>query len=291
MLKEIQISNWQSSISPDIQNQAIESLESGSVLLFPTLNFDFLASEHIFFTTANSTQDSKNISYDIHQNRLRGTQCPPNEQELLRAMMQRYSLATQSLMKALFPNYRNDLQTGRTSFRPVEIKGRIPKSYRKDDTRLHVDAFPASPLQGRRIMRVFTNVNPLGQSRVWHLGEPFAKVAEQFLPELKRPWPGRGALLKALKITRGYATDYDYAMLQLHNKMKADLDYQKKVPYQQVQFKPGSSWIVCTDHVSHAALEGQYVLEQTFYIPIKAMAKPQYSPLKTLEALMGRELV
>ena len=53
------------------------------------------------------------------------------------------------------------LQKKRTSFRPGAIETRA-LSPRKDDKRLHVDAFPSSPVQGRRIFRVFTNAHPAG---------------------------------------------------------------------------------------------------------------------------------
>jgi hypothetical protein len=290
MLKEIKSHHWQASFNQATQQEAIASLESGSIILLPQLDFTFDPDEKIFFSTAYSTNASKNISYNIKNGELRGVQCQELEKIILARMMHRYVESARSLMQQLFPTYKNDLQVGRTSFRPVEIKGRIPKSYRKDDTRLHVDAFPASPLQGRRIIRVFTNVNPYGASRVWHVGEPFEHVAKQFLPKIRRSWFGRGLLLQALRLTRGFATEYDYAMLQLHNMMKADLGYQKSAAQQAIQFQPQSSWIVQTDHVSHAALAGQYVLEQTFYLPVHAMQTPSYSPLKILERLMGRAL-
>ena len=38
----------------------------------------------------------------------------------------------------------------------------VRRTWRKDDTRLHVDSFPATPSGGRRILRVFSNVNPDG---------------------------------------------------------------------------------------------------------------------------------
>ena len=77
------------------------------------------------------------------------------------------------------PAYRDRLEIGRTSFRPVEIAGRA-SSWRKDDTRLHIDSFPATPVHGKRILRVFTNVNPHGRPRTWRLGEDFESVAQRF---------------------------------------------------------------------------------------------------------------
>ena len=55
--------------------------------------------------------------------------------------------------------------TRRTSSARARAFGRSPRSgapvsWRKDDSRLHVDAFPSRPNRGERILRVFCNVNP-----------------------------------------------------------------------------------------------------------------------------------
>ena len=58
-----------------------------------------------------------------------------------------------------------------------------------------------------------------------------------------------------------------------------------------MEFPPGSTWVAFTDQVSHAAMAGQYQLEQTFLVPLAAMLDEQRSPLRILERLMGRPLV
>jgi len=42
--------------------------------------------------------------------------------------------------------------------------------------------------------------------------------------------------------------------------------------------------------VSHAAMAGQYQLEQTFLLPVNAMEDMARSPIRTLERVMGRPL-
>lgn len=291
MLKTFDHSEWSGAFSESEKAQALKALEQGQVVFFPHLNFSFLPEESDFFTTRFSTAKSKNISYNAKTKELRGTDCDDFHKRQFERMMQRYVDATSRLMRSLFPLYTTHLQTGRTSFRPVEIKGRQPKSIRKDDTKLHVDAFPTTPTQGRRIIRVFCNVDPNNSPRVWRVGEPFEEVAKRFLPKVRRQWPLRSFLLQHLRLTRGKPTEYDYTMLQLHHLMKMDPDYQQTVSQQELQFQSGCTWMVFTDQVSHAALSGQYILEQTFYLPVYAQAYPQLSPLKTLERLTGRVLV
>ena len=79
-------------------------------------------------------------------------------------------------------------------------------------------------------------------------------------------------------------------MLQLHDLMKADTEYQSTAPQTAFEFPAGSTWMAFTDQVSHAAMAGQFQLEQTFLLPIDAMLDPQRCPLRVLERLVGRPL-
>jgi hypothetical protein len=205
-------------------------------------------------------------------------------------MLQRFSAAAASLVDALLPAYSGRLQRARASFRPAEIAGR-QTTWRHDDTRLHVDSFPSTPVQGRRILRLFTNVNPEGWSRTWRIGEPFEAVAQRFAGKLRMPLPFSGALLELVRITKSRRSPYDALMLQLHDRMKADLAYQAKAEQTTVDFPAGSTWIAFTDCVSHAAMAGQYQLEQTFLMPVDAMQRPDRSPLRILERIKKRALV
>lgn len=290
ILTELDIQDWLNPITTKLQTLAIDDLEHGNILYMPKLPFILTEMEAPILTTEVSNQKSKNISFNSQLDTLHGVNSNDYDPGLIKSMMARFSNYAQTLMHQLLPSYRKAIQMGRTSYRPVEIHGRTPKSYRKDDTRLHIDAFPSSPNQGRRILRVFTNINPNGQSRVWRYGEAFESVVHRFLPKIGKPWPGRSLLLKKLGITKTYSTEYDYIMLNMHHKMKADMHYQRTAVQGEIHFVPGNTWIVQTDHVSHAALSGQFLLEQTFYLPVEAMKHPERSPLRVLETAKGRNL-
>ena len=62
------------------------------------------------------------------------------------------------------------------------------------------------------------------------------------------------------------------------------------MPHQTVEFPPGSTWMVFTDQVSHAAMSGQHALEQTFTLEVDGMAEPEHAPVRVLERLKGRKL-
>jgi hypothetical protein len=284
MLYTIDIKNWQETVSKSTIDHAITALESGQVLFLPGLPFELEESEQLFLSAHFADPKTKNISYDSNRKTLKGAISTQREANGLSQMLQRYATQSIQLVNNALPHYQAGLKPGRTSYRPVEIAGRKASSYRKDDRRLHVDAFPANPTQGQRILRVFTNVNPNNEARVWRLGAPFNKVADYFSPKLSKPFPGSLTILKALSITKAKRTLYDHYMLQLHHAMKADLAYQEQVPQQEHHFPSGSTWIVYTDQVSHAVMSGQFLLEQTFYLPYQSLVYEGKSPLRTLES-------
>ncbi|MHB1565477.1 MAG: Kdo hydroxylase family protein [Acidiferrobacter sp.] len=289
-LQNIDRTVWAGPCPPALSARATAALEAGQVLLLPQLAFVLTASEQQFLDPCCSDGRAKNISFDPKSGVLKGAAVDGALHQPLKAMIERYAHGAQALVAALLPGYAPHLRWGRTSYRPVNVEARVV-SARKDDSRLHVDAFPTRPNGGARILRVFCNVNPAGGARVWRLGEPFESCARRFLPQLSRPWPGSAWLLKAAHLTRSYRTRYDHYMLALHNVMKADDHYQRFCPQSEVPFPPASTWIVFTDQVSHAAMAGQYLFEQTFHMPPAALREPATAPVRVLERLMGRRLI
>jgi hypothetical protein len=289
-LKVLRTDRWEGAALGEAGGDTVDALERGEILYFPDLPFELTPEEKPFLAPTTSDGKSKNVVYDIRNDSLHGTALTAAAREALQAMMRRYCQSTTKLVKTMLPGYAGELEIARTSFRPVRVEGR-PSSYKKDDTRLHVDAFASSPNQGRRILRVFSNVNPEGEPRRWEVGEPFESFAPKFVSRIKVPSPVRGVLLEQLRVTRGRRTPYDHVMLELHDRGKADTAYQKASPKTAVAFPPGTTWIVYTDRVMHAALGGQHLLEQTFHLPVAAMRNPERSPLRILERLYRRPLV
>jgi hypothetical protein len=289
VLHTIEIKAWEEAIVPDVQAGAADALESGMVLFFPQLAFGLEEKERVLLTPDVSDGKAKNVSLKP-VGELRGTSCTGETAELLKNMIARFADAATQFCGALIPAYAPHLQRASTSYRPVEIAGR-PASAIYDDTRLHVDAFPSRPMCGRRILRVFSNVNPAGIPRVWHVGEDFASMAQKFLPAARKNSRAWAHVLSTLGITKGVRSRYDDLMLALHDGAKRDENYQRTSPQAEIGFPAGSTWICYTDQVMHAALKGQYVLEQTFHLDVAAMVAPARSPLRVLERLHGRALV
>ena len=288
-ISTFELTQWNGPFDAATRAAAQDALESGQVLYFPKLPFAVGNSENALLTDALSNGRAKNISRDPGGS-VQGQSGSPDETAALSAMMGRFAAQARALVLGLFPGYEASIEQARTSYRPVEIAGRS-YSPRNDDKRLHVDAFPSRPQRGRRILRVFSNIHPVGGARVWHVGEPFADVARRYAPKARRPLPLEPWLFELFGVTRGRRSDYDYLMLGLHDGAKLDGDYQKDCPQIEFAFPAGTSWMCFTDQTMHAALAGQFALEQTFHLPVAALAHPERSPLKVLERMMGRALV
>jgi hypothetical protein len=285
-VRTLDIDTWRPALAPDAQRELAQALEGGAVLSLPRLGFALSEAERRFLSPHWSDGRAKNISLEGAS--IRGARGTAADLAELAAMVARFAASAAGLVTALFPAYAPYVVRARTSYRPQPAVGR-DVSWRKDDSRLHVDAFPSRPTRGERILRVFTNVNPAAP-RVWRVGEPFEAMARTLLPRVPRAPPGSSLLLAAVRATKGLRSEYDHLMLGLHDAAKADLGYQRDCAQETVPFAPGTTWLCFSDQVMHAAVSGQYMLEQTIHLPPSALAAPERSPLAILERLTGRTL-
>ncbi|MBN5280203.1 Kdo hydroxylase family protein [Serratia ureilytica] len=272
-------------------SSAVSELEQGKVLFLPELAFTLSEQEMPLLDPALVDPKRKNISYQPLSGKLTGVAVAERRQQV-QQLLERYYQSCRQLIAGLLPEYQEALHhpTGSLRLHPVSA-WRASSSWRKDDSRLHVDAFPSRPNYGERILRIFTNINPHGEHRQWRVGEPFPELAQRFMPRLARYSAFSSWLQHRVRITKTRRSHYDHLMLQLHDAMKSDGDYQQQGPQLALTFPPGSSWICFSDQTPHAAMGGQFMLEQTFLLPVNKMQDPQRSPLKVLEQLRGQPLI
>lgn len=287
MIEELPLAQWQGPFDAGLKERALSALEAGAVLYFPQLPFALLDSESEFLDARVADGKAKNISLDHTTGKMQASSLSGERAARLAVMIERFGSSAAGLVNDLLP-YQN-VERARTSFRPVQVKGR---SYSKisDDRLLHIDAFPTRPMHGRRILRFFANVAP-SSPRHWHVGQPFEEFAQRFLPQIGPHLPGKSWLYEKLGVTRGRRSLYDELMLSLHDAGKLDSDFQSNSPHQNVVFAPGSCWLVFTDQVLHAALGGEFALEQTFHLDVAQMREPARAPIRVLERLSGKVLV
>src|SRR5207244_2778929 len=165
-LATLEFASWHPTVAASRTEALAHALEGGDVLVLPKLAFAFEQEEERFLDAQWSDGRAKNINFD--SGKIKGARGAPKDLADLGRMIARFANCASELIAALFPRYAPYQKRARTSFRPQPAIGR-DVSWRQDDTRLHVDAFPSRPNRGERILRVFCNVNPRGEDRVWRV--------------------------------------------------------------------------------------------------------------------------
>jgi 3-deoxy-D-manno-oct-2-ulosonic acid (Kdo) hydroxylase len=279
-------------------------LEAGGILYFPLTPIPLSDADTQFLLgkQQSTSRVHKNIAYKPDRDLLSGIDrktTGPQEFDQFLDVMRRYSAMVNQYLTGFLAPYQHRWRLDYASFRPLEEQGRDMSVRHRNDL-LHTDAFPTRPTRGWRILRFFHNIHP-SRTRDWVVGEPFGRVVGAFAPsKLAIPQPdnaiagagkslaraaGLGKLLPQVK-----RTPYDEFMMQLHNTMKEDADFQRSCVRESFNFPPGSSWMVYTETVPHAVLAGQFALEQTFLVDPAAMVTPQSAPIAILEKMAGAQL-
>jgi hypothetical protein len=278
-----------------------EQLEDGQILFFDHIPYDFPETDRQFLLAQRQSDSRihKNISYRPRQDMLRGSVADSKEDvERLHNIMRHFSEEIVGLLTRVLAPYAKHWTLDYASYRPEEEQNRDLSLHKRNDL-LHVDAFPTRPTRGGRILRCFTNINPT-RTRNWLTTDRFPAIAEKFardagLDQIAGTGDDRASFLNTMKRAVGIKTadrsPYDKFMLRFHDYLKENDDFQKNCPKIHINFPPMATWMCYTDSVPHAVLSGQYALEQTFIIPIRAMVTPAKSPIRVLEKIAGRPLV
>ncbi len=273
-------------------------LEAGTILFFSAPPFELPQSDVEFLLSLKPADSRlhKNISYRPESDLLRGFS-DDGSKPRVHQIMRKYATAVRKFADAFLAPYAGRLQVDYASFRPLEEEGRDLSLHKRNDL-LHVDAFPSRPTRGARILRVFTNVNP-AKDRVWVVGQRFPELAARFagaaglLSYAKPPgaWSGLKRGLSRVGLPLPDRAAYDEFMLHFHDWLKENSEFQQaKEGKEKVSFPPMATWLVYTDGVPHAALSGQFAMEQTFIVPVEALVAPESSPIRVLERLAGRAM-
>lgn len=280
-----------------------EELERGNILFFPSVPFEFPKEEIDFLLTQRqgASAGRKNIAYKPQLDKITNHDAKdPVSSQRLRGILRGYSGRVTGYLSTLLAPYAKEWKLDYASFRPFQEKGRKLRLRARNDL-LHVDAFPTRPLHGARILRFFTNINPT-ESRHWITSDDFAELARVYGEAVSIP-PSVGYdlrsrlerkmkfLLSKLGVKGALRSPYDVFMLNMHNFLKENGEFQEKCRKDHWDFPPGCCWAVFTDQVSHAALAGQYALEQTFLVPKRALLHPELSPIAVLERMSAKNLV
>lgn len=287
----------------DRSRELCSLLEQGRVLYFPKspINMSRDDIQFLLEQKQSSRRYHKNIAYRPLQDRVTGFDSKDMDAGRLKEVMKRYTAGSHDLLRRLLPSYKNYLRLEYGSFRPLQEEGRDVRLHARNDL-LHVDSFHTRPMYGNRILRVFTNINPT-EPRRWITSEPFDVLVKTLgdTAELPLPRPAGTSfpdgvsrfvrsIAKRLGLPATLRSPYDDFMIRMYRHMKENSVFQETCHKYHTAFPPGCSWIVYTDMVSHAALFGQYALEQTFVVDRNGMVCPDKAPVNILERMVGSQL-
>jgi hypothetical protein len=271
----------------DMGNLVEERLERGQLLVHSPAPFDLPRGDDIeFLLHQRLGLGHKNISLDPATGRITGCIVESGRQasRLIR-LLSAFSHSVLDWLNATLPCYAPGLHVDRATFRPLEEATRRLRPTARNDV-LHIDAFPTRPSGGRRILRVFANINPI-EPRVWITSEPFGRLLEKFghevgLPGRAGPHWLKGLGQRVLGVFHSGRSPYDAFMLRFHDFIKSHEGFQRRAPKRRWTFPPNSAWMAMTDACTYAELRGQFALEHSFFVDQDVLALPHEAPIALL---------
>lgn len=258
-------------------------LEAGELIHWPVCPFPVPEGADAAFLRTHFT-DSPDIALDPRGGRLDDSRgLMPHDAERLANLLREFSRTATGWLANELPEYAGQWHCDRATLRPEEEATRLMRLNARNDL-LHVDCFPDRPAAGRRLLRLFVNLNP-DEPRVWNTSVVFRTLLDRVrVPSLtedewcqplnglqrllQRDWSGRPA--------------YDSFFLRLQQSLRTDDEFQERSPKRLWSFAPGSAWLLFADGLSHAVLRGQFALEHSYFVPAGALVCRETSPLRQL---------
>lgn len=282
-----------------------DALEANQIAFFPACpvplpdqaTLDFLRRE------LPSKLRLKNISYHPEADRVSGIEADAATTLRVTDFLRSHLNDVSTFLRRVTSDLTNDARIGTCSFRPIEEKGRNLKPHASNEL-VHVDAGAYGATNGDRILRFFVNVNA-DRDRVWATKGTFESVLDRhgrragllddsgrLCVSIAKSGADRAfsAVVAGLTHLNPLATvldssPYDRAMRRLHNYMKDDEGFRSDpTGLQEIRFPPNTAWMVFTDGVSHASVEGQFALVTTMIVRRARMRRPELAPFNTLLA-------
>jgi hypothetical protein len=266
-------------------------LERGEILYFPNCPFALPRGADLQFLLDQRVAGSgKHILYqpsmaEIHY---RATNTGGRTAQLIDILDQFRRNALDWLGSDL-TSYAPGWQVNSMTVRPEEEATRSLRFSQREDL-LHIDPFPDGPSRGRRLLRLFVNLNPT-EPRVWATSDGLARLLERFGAEVGTPapedtswaWQVRQGVLGLLDARQRGRSAADEFLLRLEGHLKSNDRFQEKGPKRFWHFAPGSAWLAMTDALSHAVLRGRHALEMSLFIDPATLSLPELAPVRIVE--------
>jgi hypothetical protein len=282
-----------------------DALERGCIVHFPEAPLELPPKDDLDFMRERmpALLSSKNISYHPEADRIYGISGDPAEVERARGILKNHNARVQAFLGRAIPSLTRGWLVGTASFRPLQEKGRNLSAHASNE-RVHVDAGAYGATHGDGVLRFFVNANPT-EDRVWITKGPFVDLYRRYSKEagIQAP-PGEeagwlregpldrlrsaaaralGALVPSARLLD--SSPYDRVMRRFHNFMKDSPAFQSASEgHREFRFKPFQAWMVFTDRVSHACIEGRFAFIDTFVPRLSSFRLPDLAPINILQS-------
>jgi 3-deoxy-D-manno-oct-2-ulosonic acid (Kdo) hydroxylase len=274
--------------APDV---SADELERSDLVVFPDCPFQLPPIGQLEFLRRQPTAGfgHKDVSFDPVAGKLgwqRGMH--PSEARRLADVLGDFSAAATDWLKANYPGYAAGLLPDRATLRTEEEATRPLRLTARNDL-LHIDNFPTRPTGGRRVLRLYVNINAT-DAHVWATSDRFLQMLARYAARHRVPvrtraeWMAPAQSLVRLFTGRGPARSaYDAWMLRLHHFLKEDEAFQAQPARKMWTFPPRSMWLLFSDSVAHGLLRGRFALDHSFFVDQDCLSRPADSPLAELE--------
>jgi len=303
MAEQYPLQDFSNSTPDEIQ----DTLEAGQVVYFPKSPVELPNETELEWLRSGLNADlkAKNISYHPESDSVPRFEADAQTKARVEGLLRRHGERVAEFWRRCLPDFIADYTFGTTSFRPVEEKGRDLKP-RSSNELVHIDAGAYGATNGSRILRFFVNAHPT-RDRVWGTKGSFQDLMQRHQPLWNAAKGDKPSVpVKKGPLDRIYSglistgckvypllrvidsSPYDRSMRRIHNYMKETPQFREdRSDYQEIRFPPMSAWMVFTDGISHAALEGQYAFVSTALIPLKNCRHFARTPYGILAAANG----
>jgi 3-deoxy-D-manno-oct-2-ulosonic acid (Kdo) hydroxylase len=271
-------------------NLSAEALERGELVHFAGCPFPLPPAGQLDFLRRHEgvAFGHKDVCYDPARRKLSGARAGhPSEARRVADVLGQFSAAAVSWLKAKIPPYAGGLVPDRVTLRTQEEATRPLRLTARNDL-LHIDNFPTRPTLGRRILRLYVNINPT-EPQVWATSERFPDLLLRYalrygVPARSRAeWTAPASSVVRLFTGAPRGSAYDTWMLRLHHFLKEEEGFQAQAGRRLWTFAPGSTWLLFSDGLAHALMRGRFSLEHSFFVPHECLARPEEAPVSHLE--------
>jgi len=278
----------------DMQNK----LEMGELIFFKRCPFPLPTSEDLEFLLSQKVYQAKSVSYFPDSGFVNGYRGQTMEDEVrIRNILSQFSSRATSWLAETLPSYYSQMRFGPLRFRIEEEKGRKNVEPQYSGSVLHVDMNGDAPTHGESFLRIFVNINPV-KPRYWVTSDSLGQLLDKWGDDVRVPNERMQGFFDDVRLImnrlfrRSTLADsaYHRIMSRIHYYGKTNDYLQNRAPQRSWVFPPGSAWLVFSDITSHAVKEGQFAIDQTYFVPSTAFKNPERSTKSLIKRFWARRV-